>query len=254
MNKPTLLILNGCSMASGFECTEPGKQLPSDWKHSWPYKLCELFQSHGHNLSKPGQSNWSILVNTQAVVSRSLKYLPSNEIMVVIGWTEFTRSEFISDDDLYYFNAGFNQRAANGTLEEKLKQTNVQNAYKGWVEQSIDSHMSKFAWTYWNLIHFLKVYNIKYYFFNAISQPYIPKKDLLLTAYLENENFTEYWDTMFEDPNYNTIETQFEWLTKNYPNHIVGDGIGQHHWNPEALTAWTEYLAPRILDRWNSQA
>jgi hypothetical protein len=249
--KPSLIIANGCSMASGFECTEPGKQLPTDWEHAWPYKLCVMTGADGLNLSKPGQSNWSILINTQAVVTRSLTTHKPEEIIVVIGWTEFTRSEFVADDMMCYFNAGFNENAHNNTLEEKLKRTDVQNAYRGWVGQSIDSHMTKFSWVYWNLIHFLKVYKIKYYFFNAVAKPYAPVKDLLLTSYLDKEEFTTIWDHMFTDPNYDMSLTQFEWLTEHYPNHTVGNGIGQHHWDPEALTAWTAELLPKIIHTWN---
>ena len=249
MIKPKLIIANGCSMASGFECTEPGKQLPQDWEHSWPKQLCDIIGCDGANMSRAGQSNWSIAVNTQSIILQQFKNYKPSDMLVIIGWTEFTRAEFVADDDIFYFNAGFNQNAQQGTLTENLKRYDVQNAYKGWLGQSIDSHMNRFAWTYWGLVHFLKSNNIPYLFFNAISKPYKPAKDLVLCSDPNRHSNEEVWNTLFNDDNYLLDTTQFEWLTTNWKEYTVGAGVGQHHWNPEALQAWANYIAQKLVDK-----
>ena len=96
MIRPKLIVANGCSMASGFECTEPGKQLPQDWEHSWPKQLCDILGCDGANMSRAGQSNWSIAVNTQSILLREFKNRNPQDMLVVIGWTEFTRAEFVN--------------------------------------------------------------------------------------------------------------------------------------------------------------
>jgi len=249
MIRPKLIVANGCSMASGFECTEPGKQLPQDNGYAWPKQLCDILGTDGVNISRPGQSNWSIAVNTQSMLLQKFKYYNPQDILVVIGWTEFTRAEFISDDDIVYFNAGFNESAKNNILNENAKKYDVQHAYKGWLGQSIDSHMNRFAWTYWGLVHFLKYNNVPYLFFNSIAKPCQPTKDLLLCYDLERNSDNDVWNTLFNDSNYFLDTTQFDWLTTNYKNYTVGSGIGQYHWNPVALNAWAKYIAQILVDK-----
>jgi hypothetical protein len=241
-----MIIANGCSMASGFECTRQGQQSPEDWEYAWPKQLCNILGTDGINLSRPGQSNWSIAVNTQSILLRELKQRNPSDLLVIIGWTEFTREEFITDDDIFYFNAGFNEFAINGTLDSYLNRSDVQNAYRGWVGRSIDSHMNRFAWTYWGLVNFLKYNNIPYIFFNAISKPYQPKEDFILCVDASRQQTPELWETMFHDSNYLNNTTQYEWLQTHWNNHTVGNGIGQYHWNPTALNAWANHLAQII--------
>lgn len=249
MIRPELIVANGCSMASGFECTEPGKQLPQDNGYAWPKQLCDILGTDGVNISRPGQSNWSIAVNTQSMLLQKFKHYNPQNILVVIGWTEFTRAEFISDDDIVYFNAGFNETAQNNTLTENLKRYDVQHAYKGWLGQSIDSHMNRFAWTYWGLVHFLKANNVPYLFFNSISKPYQPAKDLLLCSDVARNSNNDVWNALFNDNNYFSDTTQFDWLTANWKDYTVGTGIGQYHWNPTALNAWANYIAQILVDK-----
>lgn len=240
------IVANGCSMASGFECTRPEQQSPEDWNHAWPKQLCDILNTNGINLSRPGQSNWSIAVNTQSILLRELKHRTPADILVVIGWTEFTREEFITDDDIFYFNAGFNEHATNGTLGNYLNRSDVQHAYKGWISRSIDSHMNRFAWTYWGLVNFLKHANIPYLFFNSISTPYKPKEDFMLCVDANRQQTPELWDAVFNDDNYLCNLIQFEWLTTNWGANTVGSGVGQYHWDPVALNAWANYLAQII--------
>jgi hypothetical protein len=243
-----LIVANGCSMASGFECTEPGKQLPTDWQHAWPKHLCDTLGTDGCNMSRAGQSNWSIAVNVQSIIMQQFADRDPKDLLVVVGWTEFTRSEFIADD-IFYFNAGFNERFQKGDLDADQKRKDVYYAYQAWVHQSIDSHLAKFAWTYWSLKNFLDLRGIPYFFFNSINKPTIPNNDLLICSDPKRRSPDVIWNTMLNDPCYYHDETQFQWLSKNYPNHIVGNGIGQHHWNSEALKAWAEFIAPKIIDR-----
>ncbi len=244
-----LIVANGCSMASGFECTEPGKQLPTDWEHAWPKQLCDILGTDGCNMSRAGQSNWSIATNIQSIIMQQFADSNPKDLLVAVGWTEFTRSEFIADDDIFYFNAGFNERFNKDDLEPNQKRKDVYYAYQAWIHQSIDSHLSKFAWTYWTLKNFLDLREIPYFFFNSISKPTIPAHDLLICSDPQRHSPQFIWDTMLNDPNYFHEETQFEWLKRNYPNDTVGSGVGQHHWNPKALRAWAEFIAPKILDR-----
>lgn len=235
-------------MASGFECTEPGKQLPTDWEQAWPKHLCDIFSIDGCNMSRAGQSNWSIACNLQSIVMQQFADKNPKDLIVAIGWTEFTRTEYVSDD-IFYLNAGFNERFEKGKLDEDQKRKDVFYAYQAWVHQSIDSHLAKFAWTYWSLKNFLDLRGIPYFFFNSINKPTIPKKDLLICSDPERRSPAFIWQTMLNDTNYFQEETQFEWLSKNYPNDTVGSGEGQYHWNSRALKAWAEFIAPKILDR-----
>lgn len=246
---PKVIIANGCSMASGFECTEPGKQLPPDWDYAWPAQLCNILQTDGCNMSRAGQSNWSIAVNVQSIIMQQFADRDPKDLLVMIGWSEFTRSEFIADDDIFYFNAGFNERFNKDDLEPGQKRKDVYYAYQTWIHQSIDSHLAKFAWTYWSLKNFLDLRRIPYFFFNSISKPTIPRNDLLMCSDPKRQSPMFIWNTMLSDPNYYQEETQFQWLSKNYPNDTVGSGVGQHHWNPKALNAWAEFLAQKLVDK-----
>lgn len=244
-----LIIANGCSMASGFECTEPGKQLDTDWQYSWPKQVCDILNVDGCNKSRAGQSNWSIALNVQSLILQQFNHIEPKDIKVIIGWTEFTRSEFVVDDDIFYFNAGFSERFEKYDLDPNQKRKDVYYAYQAWVHQSIESHMSKFAWTYFSLKNFLDLKGIPYFFFNSMGHPKIPKKDMLICSDPNRRSPAFIWDTMRNDPNYYQEHSQFDWLSKNYPNDTVGSGVGQHHWNPKALRAWAEFIAPKILDR-----
>jgi hypothetical protein len=245
-----LIIANGCSMASGFECTAPGTQHADDWNYAWPAKIAEHYNIDHINLSRTGQSNWSISVTTQSEVLRLLNHTSAENILVIIGWTEFTRSEYITDKECINLNAGLLEYYNKGLPKSLYHlKADIAAGIAGWVGQSIDSHMNKFIWTYWGLIQFLKNYKIKYFFFNALNKPYHPNNDLLFLNTKINKHYSpdpEVWNTLHTDPYYDSGPTQFDWLKTYYPDHTVGEGVGQKHWNSEALAAWAQYLIPSI--------
>ena len=231
-------------MATGFECTVAGTQHADDWQHSWPAKIAEHYNIKHINLSRAGQSNYSISINLQSEILKRLKTTPAEDILVLVGWTEFTREEYVSEKYCFQLNAGL----LDNVLKKRIPRNTpieIQNileyALKGWINRSLDSYVNQFIWTYWGLIQFLKNYNIKYFFFNAMNNVYRPKEDPLLI-----NPVYDIWDTLSNDICYENISTQNNWLEINKPGCEIGEGIGQKHWNPEALDAWANYLIPKI--------
>jgi hypothetical protein len=251
MNKK-LIIANGCSMASGFECTVIGEQHDDDWQYSWPTKVAENYNIDHINLSRAGQSNYSISINLQTEILKALKTIPAKDILVIVGWTEFTRSEFITDKYCLQLNAGLLDNILKKRMPNNISvelQNMLEHAVKGWVAQSIDSHVNKFIWLYWGLIHFLKNHNIEYFFFNAMNTPYCPNRDPILCDHKNldiGNSVRDVWDVLINDPCYMNNVTQFDWLTSHSPDCKIGEGIGQSHWNPEALAKWANYLISKI--------
>jgi len=237
-----IFLTNGCSMASGFECTMPSKQSPEDYEYAWPAQLCNINNVKGINLSKPGQSNWSIATNLQSFIIENLHI--KNELKVIVGWTDFHRHEFVDDNnEVFNINTGVATNIKNKTyIEDWMKRKDVKLAVDYWLIQSLDSRMSYFSWIYFSLKNFLENYKIPYLFFNSISDPIQPKKD----AILNTPSMSKVWDILHNDKNYYQEVSQFDWLKENYPTHTTGDGVGQPHWNPIALRAWAEFLSTKI--------
>lgn len=251
MNKK-LIIANGCSMASGFECTKSAHQMEEDWNYAWPAKIAEHYNIKHINLSQAGQSNYSISINLQSEILKRLKTTPAEDILVLVGWTEFTRTEYITDNHCINLNAGTAELVFKEGISKELNyiKSDIELGVKSWVRQSLDSHMNKFIWVYWGLIQFLENHNIKYFFFNAITKPYCPDYDLLCfntrtLEYIDSPS-KDVWHRLINDKCYDTTNTQFDWLKTYWPDHTLGNGLGQKHWNPEALDAWANYLIPKI--------
>ena len=93
-------------MATGFECTVAGTQHADDWQHSWPAKIAEHYNIKHINLSRAGQSNYSISINLQSEILKRLKTTPAEDILVLVGWTEFTREEYVSEKYCFQLNKG----------------------------------------------------------------------------------------------------------------------------------------------------
>jgi hypothetical protein len=246
-----LIIANGCSMATGFECTVPGQQHNNDWQYSWPAKIANHYSIDHINLSRPGQSNYSISINLQSEILKTLKYKSAEDILVIVGWTEFTREEYISDKFCFQLNAGLLDNVLKGRIPKNTPvelQNILEHSLKAWINRSLDSYVNQFIWTYWSLVQFLKNYNIKYFFFNSMNKVYCPKQNPLFSTRDSEiiDPAPDVWDTLINDHCYDNESTQNDFLQINKPNCSIGEGIGQKHWNPEALDAWANYLITKI--------
>lgn len=247
--KPKIIIAAGCSHGSGFGNTIANEQSSEDFEHSWPNQLGKILDIPTINLSNPGQSNWSIYTNLQAEILNTIKIygFAAQEIMVVVGWTEFSRSEYITDTVCYKFNASF-----AATEQFKDEPSHVQAAFKAWAMESREAQLNKFIWTYWSLSQWLWHMKIPYLMFNAITSPDIPEKDLLLSTQ-QDRTCSDVWTSMDWDLNYHCPfdpeETQTAWLARNFPDRRLGGEFG--HWDRTALRAWAEYLAPEVECRYS---
>jgi hypothetical protein len=235
-------------MATGCECTQPGMQLEEDWQHSWPHQIAKHYDIPYFNYGWPAQSNNSISLNLQIGILKALKTTKAEDIFVIVGWTEFSRSEYSMKDNIFYLCSGVFENYLNGNLDIK-KNDELEYVIKAWASEEIDNHINKFLWTYWSLVQFLKNHNIQYFFFDAINNAHLPRQDLIFL----NSKFRyaihpteEIWNIMSNDPYYDRGIPQNDWLLKNYPECAIGNGIGQKHWNPTALNAWANYLITKI--------
>lgn len=242
--KPKIIIAAGCSHASGFGNTQPDEQSFEDFQYSWPNQLGEILDIPLVNLSMPGQSNWSIYCNLQAEILNTIKLygVGAQEIMVIAAWTEFSRSEYITDTVCYKFNASFAE-----TEQYKNEPGHVQAAYRAWAHEGRAAQMNRFLWTYWAFSQWLWHMKMPYLMFNGLAVPEVPDRDLLLSPQ-KDQTCLDAWHSMDWDLNYlnpfEPQETQVAWLERNYPNNRLGGPLG--HWDKTALRAWAEHLVPEV--------
>jgi len=241
-----VLYVNGCSHSCGSEISYPNShRTPEDLKNSWAGQLSDRFNLVHYNDATGGQDNFSILSNTIHSILNLLDQYKSDEIFVIIGWSGFDRENFIYNDVRYKF-------LSNPDPCFKEWPNIVQQIYRNYIlgtDLNNNSAQNKFSLMYISLINFLKIYNIEYYFFNALHEVQYPIKNLLHET--SNELPTvKIFDQIQRDPNYlepfNNRLTYYTYMTERYDGQIDGR---RHHFLAEAQTEWANILAAKIENK-----
>lgn len=155
-----ILYTNGCSMTEGAELEEPKK-------YSWPTCLANSLNRQVVNQGCSGGSNERILRTSISWLSKYLnnKKDPMN-LFVVIGWTSFSRVEYIVNGNW------FNFLPKQPPLPKHIQP--IQDFYAKYIidelrdnTYSILNILSMQSW--------LKVNNISYLFFDALHGSYNKK-------------------------------------------------------------------------------
>lgn len=160
-----ILYVNGCSHSAGAELAYVGSNRePYDLKNSWGGILADRYDLLHINDANSGQSNNSILTSSICNIFKLLKTFKSSEILVIIGWSSFDRTEYVYENKLYRFVPGCHELPFFKTWPKP-----IQDAFITYIQTTDYTYnMNKFALEYFNLVNFLKINNIDYYFFNSI--------------------------------------------------------------------------------------
>ncbi len=241
------MYVNGCSHSSGFEITVPGKVSAEDLPNSWSGQLSMMMSLNHLNEAVPGQSNWSIYSNTVYSVGKLLKEYAPEDIFVVIGWSSFDRYEYIHEfKKLYRLTPGSIDTPGASTWPEVVK-----DAYKLFVLGcDYNSHsLNNFALTYQALSCFLKLKNIKYFFFNAIQNVRYPEQNLLHSLQ-DSQWDKELFDCLRNDPNYlHPFDEDFVYINYLAKKYDRDEGGRSRHFAKPAHTEWAQFLHEKIQER-----
>jgi len=227
-------------MSSGFECTEPGVQHRKDFEYSWPNQLAESFNLPIVNLSHAGQSNNMIWANTQAELLNG-DYDPETTL-VVIGWTNWNRQEYVHDDFINFFNPWWQD-----SQSPRKHQPCVQSAFRAWVGRDPASVINDQARLLYSAQTWLQYHGYRYFWINAMENLQQPQADLIL----DTQNYTPcdaVWSSLQLDANYFQSTSQLTWLKEHWPKNKVRHPQimfrqNQHtHWDQTALKAWAEHI------------
>lgn len=242
-----IMYVNGCSHSNGFELTVPGKRSPEDLADSWSGQLAMKMSLDHFNEAVPGQSNWSIYSNTVNSVNKLLKEYKPEDIFVVIGWSSFDRYDYIHEfKQLYRITPG----SIDSTAATYWPQA-VKDAYRIFVLGcDYNSHsLNNFALIYQALSSFLKLKNIKYFFFNAIQNVRYPERNLLHSL-RDNAWDKDLFDSLKNDPDYlnpfNKDSVYVNYLGAKYDRH---EGGRNFHFTKPAHTEWANFLYEKIQER-----
>lgn len=238
-----ILYVNGCSHSCGAEISYPkSHRTNEDLSNSWAGQLASKYNMIHVNHAIGGQGNDGIFSNTVQSVLNLLDTHHPKEILVIIGWSSFERTEYVYDNKLYRFVPGCQELP----LFKKWPLP-VRNAFENWI-LSVDYHsnMNKFSLIYFNMINFLKQYQLDYYFFNAIQQVIKPKYNLLHELH-QNKPCEKLFNLIELDKNYlepyQPKMTYYNYMRSRYDGHIDGRN---HHFLANAQSDWANVLDQKI--------
>ena len=244
-----ILYVNGCSHSCGAEISYVGSwRKPKDLELSWAGQMAKRFNLIHYNDATSGTGNDAIVSTTiDSLLTLLDKYKPE-EIMVIIGWTSFERTDFIYNNIRYKFVPGVQ------TLPHFNKwPLIVRNAFDNWIV-SIDPYndsMNKFSLIYYNMVNFFKIHKLDYYFFNAVVPVNLPSTNLLheLTNHQPNMRL---FDLIKNDENYldpfNIDMTYYHYLKARYDGHIDNRN---YHFLQDAHYEWCDILTEQIKGKFN---
>jgi len=241
------IIVSGCSMATGYECTRLGEQNSEDWQLAWPAALGRQLKATVHNVSAVGVDNDTIWRNAQNELFKT----GVEDTLVVIGWTEHSRECYVDPTGVYFLNAWF---GLAGYKDPRTPES-VRLAYRAWLARDIDGWLNAQAWRAWSAHVILQAQGVPHVFFNAVGALAGVTSDKLLHSNLRQPS-TDIWNSIEHDGYYisptDQTQTQLGWLRANWPNDQVSltsprDRRENHlHWNQHALKGWAEHLVPYI--------
>jgi len=158
-----ILYANGCSYTSGCELEGPNvgdSQYNKD--RAWPSILAKKLGAKVINESKAGGSNDRIVRTTLDWI---LNNSSTEELLVVIGWTDPYRSEIKIDGKYIHLCSAFLQDKKNKVLKE---------AHRHFTAFYCDDSYAQPKKVHQIILmqDFLKFHRIKYFFFNSILPIY----------------------------------------------------------------------------------
>ena len=227
------IIVSGCSMASGFECTQLGVQWPRDYKFAWPTVLANKLEMEVINLSRPGISNQTIWHQ----LATNLDHITTDDF-VIIAWTDLAREDYQTENSIWVLSSWLGDRLDDAPAS-------VKSAWTAWVNADDSYRFNSHAWLAWTAHEILKTRNIKHLMFNSISPLGFTPQDLTIPI-ANNQSSPMVWNSVIEGGYYlnplNGESTQFAWLSKNCPELRVSQDDNHRHWNAQGLQQWADHL------------
>lgn len=240
----SLLYVNGCSHSCGAEISYVGSMRePKDLDSSWAGKLANKYDLFHYNDAVSGNSNETILSTTINSVLKLLDEYNPKELLVIIGWSSFERTDFIYEGTRYRFVPGCQEL---DYFKEWPKV--VKRAFDNWIISTdpYNESMNKFSLIYYSMRNFLKLHQIDYYFFNAVNHVHYPAVNLLheLDKHTPNHKL---FKLMEADNNYlNPFDKEscyYQYMRTRYDGHVGGRN---HHFLEDAQDEWAKILEEKI--------
>lgn len=243
----SILYVNGCSHSCGAEISYVGSMRePKDLETCWAGQLADRFNLIHLNDAVSGNSNETILSTSINSILKLLEEHDPREIMVIIGWSSFERTDFIYDGVRYRFVPGCQELDYFKNWPKVVKK-----AFDNWIISTdpYNESMNSFSLTYYAMRNFLKLHQLDYYFFNAVNHVHMPAINLLheLTNYIPNHKL---FNLMQFDNNYlNPFDKEscyYQYMKARYDGHVDGRN---HHFLADAQTEWANILQEKIKNK-----
>lgn len=238
-----VLLVAGCSHSCGHEL-EAAEVHYSQYNidNSFGGILSKIFDLKHVNIACVGCSNKVIISNVVHHVDLLLTEYDPKEIIVLVGWTGFARSEMMLDNQLYNFSINSDQHP-----KWMLRPRALRKYHKAW-QKLLDKQLlnNDHILNYTLLKSFLDVRQIDYFFFNAVDCLEQPYRDFFHIHDDFRTNFIGY-QAARDDPKYfyacNVEHTFYKYLKQRFDP--CQDGRW-HHFGKEAHLKWAEIIEPLI--------
>lgn len=137
-------------------------------------KLADNFSLKLIDNSEPLIGNYVILSRTIHNAYKLLKEYKQEELFFVIGWTDFTRLDLVTDNFYYKYTP-----TETYNIPEKVKEK-----WNLWqLEINPNRVFNKFGLEYFTLINFLNSNNIDYVMYNTQNRVEVPDKNVMHEDY-----------------------------------------------------------------------
>lgn len=241
-----ILLVAGCSHSCGSEIEGPGI-----WKSQYNIDNCfggilskDLGLTHV-NIATPGSSNALMISNLIHHLNLLLTEYSNNQVIALLGWTNFSRLEAVFDGYLYKwtFNSDLHP-------EWKNKPTEIRQYHKAWQriynhDMGCNDHVVKYTL----LKNFLENKKINHFSFNAVDSIFYPKKDYL-HAHDGHKIDAIGFENIKHDSNYyfpfEASKTFYNAMKEKHDFFYEGRW---HHFTRDAHKEWAGILKPFIKDR-----
>lgn len=190
-----MILTNGCSFTEGYD-------LP-DRESTWPFRLGKIINKPVVNLALGGGSNERIFRTTKEFL------IAHNPELIVIGWTQFDRTE-ISHSEGAYIRA-----APWGCIAECETQfNNLPELHKNWILLNQNTWVNYRNWIH-NVLFlekYFKLAEIPYLFFTAFGNNYISEFINQTDRALELADLSYQWRDRLKYRPEKTIHNEFKEL------------------------------------------
>lgn len=242
-SKKKVLLVAGCSHSCGHELEGPGiygSQYNID--NCFGSVLSKIFDLKHVNIALAGCSNKVIISNVVHHTNLLLTEYDPKEIIVLVGWTAFARSEVVVNNRLYNFSINSDQHP-----EWILQPAALKKYHKTW-QKLLDNQLfnNDHIVNYELLKSFLGIRQVSYFFFNAVNCLEQSDRNLF---HVHDDFRTDFigYQAARNDPNYfhacSFEHIFYKYLKKRYDP--CQDGRW-HHFGKEAHAEWAEVLKPWI--------